>query len=116
MMLGVLYIIPVDPIDCGERFEIIKAPQLEELQKMVGGNIEIVPGFTSIECDDGVMHSCVAFCNEDGKNLGLPTNHIATAIWYDTLTRQDHDMAPFADYLVGNIVVIRGDEELMAEL
>src|SRR5262245_15074063 len=41
-------------------------PSLEDLQRVVEGYIELVPGLTSVEIA-GKIHRCVAFCNEEGK-------------------------------------------------
>lgn len=82
---------------------------LIHLRAIVGGHIEIVPGWDHILLD-GVRRSCVAFCNEEGKLLDLPINHRATDMWYGCLG------GPVADYLCGNIAVVWGDAEFMREL
>jgi hypothetical protein len=122
-MKGVLYIIPADPTAIRERCEITVPPTVEELRKIIGGYIGIVHGFTSIDIyGDGLAMPCVAFCNEDGKRLGLPVNWQATGMWHDALVRKGSRGGLLAegggceDYLVGAIVVISGDSKLMDEL
>lgn len=67
--------------------------QLEELQKFVGGYIEI------IRLDEKYQ----MVCNEEGKILGLPYNYAATRIY---------NMAPLTgrDVVVGNVLVCGMDE------
>jgi hypothetical protein len=122
-MKGVLYIIPADPTAIRQRCEITVPPTVEELRKIIGGYIGIVHGFTSIDIyGDGLAMPCVAFCNEDGKRLGLPVNWQATGMWHDALVRKGSRGGLLAegggceDYLVGAIVVISGDSKLMDEL
>jgi hypothetical protein len=87
-------------------------PSLERLQEIVGGSIELVSGFLSIE-RDGAEHRCVAFCNEDGKHLGLMANAIATDLWECALHRRGMSLYnrddTLSDYLAGNVVVLYGD-------
>jgi hypothetical protein len=122
-MKGVLYIIPADPKAIRERCEITAPPTIEELRKIIGDYIGIVPGFTSIDIyGDGRAMPCVAFCNEDGKRLDLPVNWLATGMWHDALVRKGSQFGVLAegggyeDYLVGVIVVISGNSRLMDEL
>lgn len=68
---------------------------LEELQKFVGGYIEIV-------CvADGELSMVL---NEEGKLLRLPINHIATNL-YRLLSP-----APVYDFIVGNVLICGSDE------
>jgi len=64
-------------------------PSLEEMQKAVGGYIQIVR-----TGNVGYM-----YCNEEGKILGLPYNKPAT------------QMLDFDDYVVGDVVVMEEGEE-----
>lgn len=80
-------------------------PELKVLQEGVGGWIEMVPGFEKFE---GV--SAVVFCNEEGKLNGLPVNMAASYFWYAALGRHAGDV------LVGDVVIITGDDELLGEL
>jgi hypothetical protein len=64
-------------------------PSLEELQKAVGGYIE------SVTTANGGRF----YCNEEGKLMGLPHNPAANS------------MIDFDDYIVGDVVVMEGDEE-----
>lgn len=85
--------------------EIIAAPSLNTLQQAVGGYIEAISYFNLFE-----GQRCAAFCNENGKLEGLPPNQAATAAW--------HYATPLAisDELVGDIVIVAGDNELLAAL
>src|SRR5262245_6759022 len=62
---------------------------LAELQKLVGGYIEPVPYFSSIQ-HGGRRRHCVAFCNEDGKRLDLPRNVVADLLWREA--QRDHNV------------------------
>lgn len=68
---------------------------LEELQKFVGGYIEI------IHVANGELCMVV---NEEGKILGLPINHIATRLHICLNTR------PFFDVIVGNVLICGSNE------
>jgi hypothetical protein len=59
-----------------------------------------------------MIHKCIAFANEDGKQKALPVNNKATALWCDAVGRFD-GMACFPDILLGNVIVIWGDEKFM---
>jgi hypothetical protein len=84
------------------RHNITKVPELEELQALVGGSIEIVPLW-----DEFAGEEALAICNEEGKIKNLPVNHAATTLWYSHLGKRvqgrGHD-----DVLVGDVVVIYG--------
>jgi len=79
------YLLKVD----GTIEQMGKNPPLEELQKAVGGYIE---GVTT--ANGGRF-----YCNEEGKLMGLPHNPAANS------------MIDFNDYIVGDVVVMEGDEE-----
>ncbi len=79
------YLLKVD----GTIEQMGKNPPLEELQKAVGGYIE---GVTT--ANGGRF-----YCNEEGKLMGLPHNPAANS------------MIDFDDYIVGDVVVMEGDEE-----
>jgi hypothetical protein len=80
---------------------------LPDLQKAVGGYIEQVPGFHCYLVE-GVPMPCVALCNEEGKLHNLPLNEKATRLW-----RQQWRTT---DVLVGDVVVLYGDDKFMAAL
>lgn len=108
-MRGTLLIYRPEAAEPEER-ELTAAPSLEELQVLVGGWIEAVPGLKTVT-RLGKRLPCAAFCNEEGKLDGLPLNHAATAIW--------HAAAPAfsgVDVLMGTVAVVLGDEELLAEV
>ena len=85
-----------------------RAAQLaRDLQRRVGGYIEGVPGYNH-HIVEGVPMPAAMFCNEEGKLRDLPVNELATALW--------HTQWRTRDVLVGDVVVIYGDEEFMASL
>lgn len=86
--------------------ELTEPPTLEMLQSAVGGSIETVPMFVLYKDEH-----CVCFCNEEGKIHGLPLNISATELW----NKQRHPH-PIDDVLVGDVVIIRGDNEMMRAL
>lgn len=105
-MKGTLYIIPADNVEPMTVRELTAAPDLDTLQKAVEGSIETVPLF---ELFRGVP--AVAFCNEEGKVNGMHLNERATKLWDEAIAPE-----PRFDVLVGDVVVITGDAELMASL
>lgn len=72
-------------------------PTLEQLQRMVGGFIEIVPGFNKYLGAD-----CEAYCNEDGIRLNLPRNEQASRQW----RLQLHGRLQQEPRLLGDIVIV----------
>jgi hypothetical protein len=94
---------------------LTRPPELEGVQREVGGWLEQVPHFKSIDYR-GTVQTCVAFCNEEGKLNKLPVNDAATRMWAAALKRQGLDIRQVNDVLVGTIVVVFGDQELMNEL
>ncbi|UCI29442.1 DUF3846 domain-containing protein [Mesorhizobium sp. B4-1-4] len=86
---------------------LTKWPSLKELQEAVGGYIEKLPLPTNRhfeECVDehGNPQKCVAYCNEEGRLVGLPRNTslIGKSISYP---------------VVGNIAIVTGDSEFMSQ-
>jgi len=97
--------------------EIDHAPELEEIKKQLefksGQLIETIPYFTTL-----LSEPCIAFCDEEGKLKGLHYNAIATALW-DLACRKDGVLEPgrpLRDYLVGAVIIIAGDKELLRNL
>lgn len=89
-----------------EHLEFDSMPPLERFQEAVGGHIETVPYWNRYK-----GRECVVFCNTDGKNEGLKRNDKANEEWWS--------VAPYMqkyDYLVGDIIVIMGDQAFMREL
>jgi hypothetical protein len=98
---------------------------MHELQRMVGGWLEAVPGFSSIE-HGGEVHRCVALCNEEGKldystypghdkrRQPLPFNEFATGLWAAAVNGNPLSVMP--DALAGTVVILFGDEEFMGAL
>jgi hypothetical protein len=101
-----------EPTDCRPGSIAVDGPLVDAiLRQAVGGEIEDVPRFNSISYE-GVVHRCVAFCNDRGKDHGLPLNAWATALWHSALRRQGYERGlrredgTVADRLVGNVVVV----------
>ena len=110
-MRGVLTIIPASGAASSQ--ELVAPPALEALKAGIGGGyIERVPGWTHYE-----SKPCVAFCDEDGKRKRLPVNMRATELWYKSVGGPVFDTYDGPqDFLVGPIVIVTGDRELMEEL
>jgi hypothetical protein len=101
-----------EPTDYHPRSIAVDGPPGDTtLRQAVGGEIEDIPGFNSISYE-GALHRCVAFCNERGKDLGLPLNAWATALWHSSLRNQGYERGlrredgTVADRLVGNVVIV----------
>lgn len=88
-----------------ERRDLTAAPELEELQKAVGGYIEKLPHFSQFE-----GKPAVAFCNEEGKLRGLDLNPRATEVWASNTSGR------IIDRLCGDVAIITGDKVLMRKL
>ena len=105
-----------EPADYHPRSIAVDGPPGDAmLRQAVGGEIEDVPGFNSISYE-GALHRCVAFCNIQGKGLGLPLNAWATALWHSALRHQGYERGlrredgTVADRLIGNVVVVFEDK------
>lgn len=81
-----------------------KCPNYTELNKAIGGSFQTVPYFDKYNDE-----RCVAFCNEEGKILGLPYNEPAQHLWLAQVGLID-------DYLVGDIVILQGDAAFMRSI
>ena len=83
-----------------------EVPTLEELQAAVGGLIEAIPHFTEYK-----GNRCVALCNEEGKLRNMPYNLTATKLWLEAMK-----VTAIDDHLVGDIVILVGDDAFLANL
>lgn len=107
---------PVDPAVARD-----VARMLAKMKAGIGGGwLEKVPGFNSIKIGKET-HDCVALCDEDGKRKQMPFNQTATVMWQEALLAQGHPGlctpdGALADYLVGPIVILYGDQEFMEVL
>ena len=63
-----------------EVHEYTSKPQLKELQRIVGGLIQLVPHWSKF---DG--RRADVWCNEEGRLNGLPFNEQATNMWLQVL-------------------------------
>jgi len=88
------------------RKDLEKLPTLDELQKVVGGYIELIPHFETY-----LGEKCIALCNEDGKLNNLPFNSTATVAW---IKNSSSDFI-IDDMLVGDVVIIIGDKKFLSE-
>ena len=79
---------------------------LHDLQKAVDGYIEVVPGFETAPVG-GERVRVIALCNEEGKVNNLPHNALATKLWREAI-----GINP-GDHLVGNVVILAGDDEFL---
>jgi len=105
-MKGEMHILGTDGIKYSTQID--HPPTLEELRnKLGGGYLELVPLFTEWHGE-----RCAAFCDEEGKLKSLPINVLATSAWYSSAGPDRR----ISDVLVGPIVVITGDEELLGGL
>ncbi len=98
-----------------EIIEFTAEPEFSELRALVGGDLEAVPGFFSIE-HEGAVRRCVAFCDADGKRKGLPLNMTATILWHNALRREMgigliRRDGKRADHLVGPVSILFGTHE-----
>ena len=99
--------------------ELTAPPMVETMHRYVGGYLEAVPHFDSV-MHGAALHRCVAFCNEDGKGENLAVNRRATVLWEAALQRRGRSLlnarGEVMDYLVGTIVIIIGDRQLLRNL
>ena len=98
---------------------IDKVPDADVIHHALGDDMEVVPHFVTIDHGDK-CYACVAFAGEHGKMKvpPLPINYRATLQWERSLRRQDMTLfnPDMDDHLVGPVVVIFGDDELMRKL
>lgn len=78
-------------------------PTLEELQAIVGGYIEVVPGFLTY---NGEL--CIAYCDEEGSLKNKARNERASALWREQTKRTGS--------LRGDVAILYGDDEFMEAL
>jgi len=120
-------ILVLKPPGAPELREYDRPPTLEELRLAIGGgDLELIQGFETISWyatadTPGLVLRCAAFCDEHGKLEHQPLNELATELWADALRRRglelfDDKTRKPKDWLVGQIAVVWGDKEFMAEL
>jgi hypothetical protein len=86
--------------------KLAKAPSAEKLRRLVGGDVQTVPGFDNLQYD-GTLFPCVAFCNR-GKRKRSP-NAFATLLWKYAQRRNGCNPQPY--HLAGPVVVLFQNEE-----
>ena len=98
-------------------------PDAHWLHQQVEGYIEPVPYWHSF-IENGKRLSCIAYCNEDGKREEKAYNHRATVAWDAALKRArtgdgmvifPGGVGDLGDHLVGNVVLVIGDEWFMGK-
>ena len=87
------------------RTEYDKPIPLKDLQKAVGGYIQIVPMFEKYK-----SKACIAFINEEGKLDDLPLNVHATLLWETQVGNLQ------GDYIVGDMIIVQGSIAFMKAL
>ena len=102
------YLVTITPDGEITKEAITQLPKLDQLQKIVGGFIELIPYFDQYEGS-----ACRAFCNEEGKlpHVGLPDNPTATAAWLAAV-----GVKRIPDHLVGNIAIIVGPPSFLRNM
>jgi deoxyribodipyrimidine photolyase-like uncharacterized protein len=103
--MGRVITIPADSTQAIRSRETDQQPALQELQDIVDGYIEQVPGWR-----DYMGTPCVVYANEDGKARELPVNARATALWFGKLgvTQTDIAMGRVNDVLCGDVMLVVG--------
>jgi len=100
--------------------EFLQPPSQEEVQAVVGGDLQAVPGFRSIRYGNMVM-DCIALCDANGNLENLAINNLATIAWKEALRRAvdaglwRSELMPTGP-LVGTVAVLFGDREFMDAL
>jgi hypothetical protein len=113
-----------------------RPPDLGDLKEAIGGGwLEKVSQFDTIEFG-GELHHCVVLVDEEAKlnfrsapgkteRAPDPPNDRATVQWDRALRRAGHPgllrpatgpFGPLADYLVGRVCVLFGDDQFMGSL
>ncbi len=82
--------------------EVDKAPTLEQLQKLVGGYIEIVHVLYNGQRAQMIV-------NDEGHIHGMPPNHMGTAIYHATARLRGYVTGHL---IVGDVVVLEGSAML----
>jgi hypothetical protein len=91
-------------------------PKAERIHDMLGGFLELVVLLDTVE-HDGEVHRCATFANEHGKLENQPINEAATELLAVALSRRyGRRPTQLPDFLVGPVVIIFGDPELMKAL
>lgn len=75
-------------------FKVVnELPELEEMQKFVGGYVERLP----------LANGDALFVNEDGKSLDLPVNKMGSLFWNMNWKREDN--------ILGNVLYYQQKKE-----
>jgi len=107
-------IISILPDGTTTEFQIEGPPQLEMLKGAIGGgHLEVVPYLDTVGIK-GIVHKCIAFCDEEGKIKGLSFNRVANELWH--LAQLARKRVVISDRLVGPVAIVYGDKEFMEEL
>lgn len=79
-----------------------KPPTLERMQEIVGGWLELVPGFSRFQDE-----RAVAYCDEEGRLKHLPVNALASEAWWQSCPAQR------GQTLRGTVLILHGNEAFM---
>jgi hypothetical protein len=95
-------------------------PSQEVLEQLVGGEIEALPGFDTIEYNRA-FYQCIAVCDCNAVPRSAPVNAWATSLWHIALRRKGQDGlrkqdGTIADWLSGNVAVVYHEHAAYARL
>jgi hypothetical protein len=90
-------IIPADPTESIKRVEFAEDKALPAMHEAVGGFIE------ALATPEMLGPEAAAYIHDEGKIIGLPSNHRATILFGEVLRP--------GDYIAGNMIVIGCDAE-----
>lgn len=104
-------------VNGNETFTETNTPKYELIVAAIGGgSLEVVP-FFSHYTHNGKPVTCVAFCDENGKETGMLINQYATECWNKSLNASGRGSlmseGELIDYLVGKIAILYGDDAFM---
>jgi hypothetical protein len=115
-MQGTLHLIPADPGTPHQLTKFDRPVSLLELQATVGGFVETIPHFNSIQ-RNGDHVRCVAYRGTDARAEELSPNHWANLLWILSLRRIHGAEHPHQeDILCGPILIVTGDPQFMESL
>jgi hypothetical protein len=101
------YLVVVKPVNEPTIEELLMVPTFHKIKAgLNGGLLEIVPYFNKF-----MGRPCVAFVDEEGKMKNLTPNRTAQLLW-----EKAYGGPILEDYLVGNVVIVIGSPEFLAQL
>jgi hypothetical protein len=101
------YMIVVKPLGSPTVEELLLVPDFRKLKVgLDGGLLEVIPHFNKF-----MGRHCVCFVDEEGKLKHLLPNRTAQLLW-----EKSYGGPILEDYLVGNVVIVVGSSEFLAQL